>query len=66
MFCTQRYVGDCCDGSFVEMSRKEEDCVLLQCREQNQLCVARSDITCVFTTAVCILMYVHVHVQLQC
>ena len=27
--------------SFVEGSRKEEDCVVLQCREQNQLCVAR-------------------------
>ena len=31
--------------SFVELSRKEEDCVLLQCREKNQLCVAKSDIT---------------------
>lgn len=28
--------------SFVEGWRKEEDCVVLQCREQNQLCVARS------------------------
>ena len=27
--------------SFMEGSRKEEDCVVLQCREQNQLCVAR-------------------------
>ena len=27
--------------SFVESSRKEEDCVMLQCREKNQLCVAR-------------------------
>ena len=30
--------------SFVEGSGKEEDCVLLQCREQNQLCMARSEI----------------------
>ena len=28
-------------GSFVASSRKEEDCVLLQCREKNQLCMAR-------------------------
>ena len=33
--------------SFVEGSRKEEDCVLLQCREKNQLCVARCVCVCV-------------------
>ena len=34
--------------SFVDSSRKEEDCVMLQCREQNQLCVARSVTTSVY------------------
>ena len=50
--------------SFVEGSRKEEDCVLLQCREKNQLCVARCVCVCVCVcTCVCacvclyILMY---------
>ena len=33
--------------SFVEGSHKEEDCVLLQCREKNQLCVARCVYLCV-------------------
>ena len=28
--------------SFLESSQKEEDCVMMQCREQSQLCIARS------------------------
>ena len=36
--------------SFVESSRKKEDCVVLQCREKNQLCVARlvEHIMCIY------------------
>ena len=28
-------------SSFLESSQKEEECVLLQCREQSQLCIAK-------------------------
>ena len=28
--------------SFLESSQKEEDCVMMQCREKSQLCIARS------------------------
>ena len=36
----------------MESSLKEEDCVLMQCREKNQLCVARLDV------CVCALVFV--------
>ena len=39
--------------SFVEGSRKEEDCVVLQCREQNQLCMARSEDLSIYDSCVC-------------
>ena len=44
-------------SSFVESSRKEEDCIVLQCREQNQLCMARSvtpSSLCVSAVCVCV------------
>ena len=60
-------------SSFVGSSRKEEDCVVLQCREQNQLCMARSvtsSSVCVSCVCVCVCVYVCVRVrlsmQLQC
>ena len=28
--------------SFLESSQKEEDCVMLECREMSQLCLVRS------------------------
>ena len=66
-----RFTSLCLFSSFVDSSEKEEDCVVLQCREKNQLCVARS-VHCLERDQICTypltytVVYMTLYVLIQC
>ena len=66
-----RFTFLCLFSSFVDSSEKEEDCVVLQCREKNQLCVARS-VHCLERDQIrtypltCTGVYMTLYVLIQC